>query len=49
MFFIGAIIIIAWIFSFFYYEDLVPRNVNVGMMMAGLFCMGWGLLRGKDH
>ena len=49
MFFVGATIIIAWIFCFFYYEDLMPRNVSVGMMMVGLFTMGWGLLRGKDY
>ncbi len=49
MFLIGIIITLAWIFSFFYYEDMVPRNVSIGMMMAGLFSMGWGLLKGKNY
>ncbi len=49
MFFLGVVVIIAWIFCFFYYEDLIPRNINVGMMMAGLFMMGWGLLKGKNY
>ena len=49
MFFLGIVVIITWIFCFFYYEDLIPRNINVAMMMTGLFMMGWGLLRGKNY
>lgn len=48
MFIFGVFIILAWLFIFFYYgEGFMPRNVFVGMMIAGLFSMGWGLLVGK--
>ena len=47
MFILGVFIILGWLFGFFYYGDTVPRNVMVGMMLAGLFSMGWGLLTGK--
>lgn len=47
MFILGVFIILAWIFSFFYYDDMVPQTVSVGMIIAGLFSMGWGLLVGK--
>lgn len=47
MFVLGAFITLSWIFCFFYYGDFLPRNLMVGMMIAGLFSMGWGLLAGK--
>jgi len=48
MFILGALILISWVFCFFYYGDgFLPRNVMVGTMIAGLFCMGWGLLTGR--
>lgn len=47
MFLLGAFIIMSWIFCFFYYEDMLPNQVTVGMIIAGLFTMGWGLLAGK--
>ncbi len=48
MFLLGSFIIIAWVFCNFYYADALPRNYSVGMMFAGLFTMGWGLLKGKQ-
>ena len=48
MFIFGAFILIAWVFGVFYYGDEIPRNWSVGMMMGGLFSMGWGLLKGKN-
>jgi hypothetical protein len=47
MFVLGSMIIIAWVFCFFYYGDAIPRNINIAMVIAGLFTMGWGLLAGK--
>lgn len=47
MFLLGAAILMSWVFCFFYYEDSVPRNVMVVMIVAGLFSMGWGLLTDK--
>ena len=48
MFLLGAFILVGWIFCNFYYVDELPRNWSVGMMFAGLFSMGWGLLKGKQ-
>jgi hypothetical protein len=39
--------ILSWLFCFFYYGEILPRNVMVGMLIVGLFSMGWGLLAGK--
>lgn len=47
MFILGAFITLAWLFCFFYYGEFLPRNIFVGMMIAGLSCMGWGLMVGK--
>jgi hypothetical protein len=47
MFILGIFLILGWLFGFFYYADLMPRYVSVGMVIAGLFSMGWGLLKGK--
>ncbi len=47
MFYLGGAILMSWVFCFFYYEDAVPRNVMVAMIVGGLFSMGWGLLTGK--
>ena len=48
MFIFGIFIILAWLFITFYYGgDMFPRNVMIGMMITGLFSMGWGLLTGK--
>lgn len=48
MFILGSIITLSWLFIFFYYgEGFLSRNVMVGMMIAGLFSMGWGLLTGR--
>lgn len=47
MFVLGAMIILAWVFCFFYYGDMIPQNISVGMIIGGLFTMGWGLLTGK--
>ena len=47
MFVFGVMIIVSWLFCFVYY-DIFPRNVNVGLVIAGLASMGWGLLRGKN-
>lgn len=47
MFIFGVMVTGAWLFCFFYYGDTVPRNVMVGMMIFGLFSMGWGLLAGR--
>ena len=49
MFIFGAFILIAWAFCFLYYGDSIPRNWNVGMVIGGLFSMGWGLLKGKHY
>ncbi len=49
MFVLGAFIILAWLFCFVYYDDILPRDVNVGMIIAGLFSLGWGLLKGKNY
>ena len=49
MFILGAFILIAWVFCFFYYPDEIPRNWSVGMVISGLFSMGWGLLKGKHY
>ncbi len=49
MFILGAFILIAWVFCFFYYGDLIPRNWSVAMVIGGLFSMGWGLLKGKHY
>ena len=48
MFLLGSIILISWVFCNFYYEDMLPRSWSVYMMFAGLFAMGWGLLKGKQ-
>ena len=48
MFLLGSFITIGWVFCNFYYEDAMPRSWNVGMMFAGLFTMGYGLLKGKQ-
>ena len=48
MFVLGVLIILSWLFCFVYYDDILPRDVNVGMVIAGLFTMGYGLLRGKN-
>ena len=47
MFIFGALVILSWLFCFFYYDEALPRNVMVAMLIAGLFSMGWGLLVGK--
>ncbi len=47
MFTLGSLIIIAWVFGFFYYGEAIPDNVTVGMVIGGLFTMGWGLLSGR--
>jgi hypothetical protein len=47
MFIFGALVILSWLFCFFYYGEVFPRNVMVGMLIVGLFSMGWGLLAGK--
>ncbi len=47
MFLLGVFITLGWLFMNFYYGDSLPRNVSVGIMMAGLFITGWGLLKGK--
>lgn len=47
MFIFGTLVILSWLFCFFYYGELLPRNVMVGMLIVGLFSMGWGLLAGK--
>lgn len=47
MFIFGALMTGAWLFCFFYYGEFMPRNVMVGMLIAGLFSMGWGLLTGR--
>jgi hypothetical protein len=49
MFILGIVLVLGWLFGFFYYGDIMPRNVSVGMVIAGLFSMGWGLLKGKDY
>ncbi len=49
MFVLGIVIIVSWLFCFVYYEDIFPRNVNVGLVIAGLVSMGWGLLKGKNY
>ncbi len=49
MFILGAFILMAWVFGFFYYGDEIPRNVSVAMVIGGLFSMGWGLLKGKHY
>jgi len=48
MFLLGSFILIAWVFYNFYYADALPRNWSVYMMFAGLFSMGYGLLKGKQ-
>ncbi len=45
MFQLGALILIVWGYCFFY-QDL-PLNVNYGLMIGGLFTMGFGLLKEK--
>jgi hypothetical protein len=47
MFILGIFITIGWIFCTFYYGDVMPRNVMIGVMISGLFSMGWGLLTGR--
>ncbi len=47
MFIFGALVILSWLFCFFYYDEALPRTVMVGMLIAGLFSMGWGLLAGR--
>jgi hypothetical protein len=47
MFIFGALVILSWLFCFFYYGEIFPRNMMVGMLIVGLFSMGWGLLAGK--
>ena len=47
MFIIGAIVTLLWVFCFFYYGDMRPRNWSVGAVIVGLASMGWGLLRGR--
>ncbi len=49
MFALGVLIIASWLFCFIYYDDIFPRNVNIGMVIAGLFSLGWGLMRGKNQ
>jgi hypothetical protein len=50
MFILGIAIIVGWLFMFFYYgQDVMPRNVSVGMVIGGLFSLGWGLLKGKNY
>ena len=48
MFLLGSLVTLSWVFCTFYYEDALPRNWSVAMMISGLFLMGWGLLKGKD-
>ncbi len=48
MFLLGSLVTISWVFCFFYYQDIMPRNYSVIMMISGLFLMGWGLLKGKQ-
>ena len=48
MFILGVFITLSWIFCFFYYEAMIPRNIMVAMMVSGLFTMGYGLLRGRQ-
>ena len=48
MFLLGSFITIAWVLCTFYYEDIMPRSWMVGTMFAGLFSMGYGLLKGKQ-
>ena len=47
MFILGAATLLAWVFCFFYYGEMFPRNLMVAMMIFGLFSMGWGLLTGR--
>jgi len=47
MFLLGGALLASWVFCFFYYEDAIPRTIMVGMMVGGLFSMGWGLLTDK--
>ncbi len=47
MFILGVLLTVSWIFCFFYYENMIPRNAMVALMISGLFTMGWGLLKGK--
>lgn len=47
MFLLGVALIIGWIFCFFYYGDVIPQNWSIGIMIAGIFSMGWGLLTSK--
>ena len=49
MFILGGFILTAWVFCVLYYGDLLPRNWSVGMVISGLFSMGWGLLKGKHY
>ncbi len=48
MFLLGSIVTLSWVFCNFYYQDVLPRNWSVTMMISGLFFMGWGLLKGKQ-
>ena len=48
MFLLGSFILAGWIFCNFYYADLLPKSWSVYMMFAGLFSMGYGLLKGKQ-
>ena len=45
MFKIGAMILVVWAYCFFCLD--LPLKVSVGMMIGGLFSMGWGLLSEK--
>ena len=49
MFALGIAIILTWLFCFVYYDDILPRDVTIGLVIAGLFSLGWGLLKGKNY
>jgi hypothetical protein len=47
MFILGVFLTLGWIFCFFYYDNMIPRDWMVAILISGLFTMGWGLLKGK--
>jgi len=47
MFILGIFLTLSWIFCFFYYDNVIPRNMMVALMISGLFTMGYGLLKGN--
>jgi hypothetical protein len=48
MFILGIMITAGWLFCFFYYGEVFPRQIMVATLIAGLFSMGYGLLTSRN-